>query len=228
MKNFEATIGYTFQNKSLLQQALTHSSFTNEVGRNHHKNNERLEFLGDSVVSLIVASHLFATFPDMPEGELTKLRASLVCDRSLAEFAGRIGLGEELIMGKGEEHSGGRERRSNLEDAFEALVGAIYLDGGLENARRFVLSFIPETLDVNSISRVTDYKTALQEIIQKNPEEKLSYVLVSESGPDHDKRFEAEVHLNSNVIGTGSGKSKKQAEQNAAKQALELMGYGTR
>lgn len=228
MKNFEKTIGYTFHNQKLLEQALTHSSFTNETGRHHHKNNERLEFLGDSVVSLIIANHLFVNFPDMPEGELTKLRASLVCDRSLAEFAGRIDLGNQLVMGKGEEHSGGRQRRSNLEDAFEALVGAIYLDGGLEAARSFVLGFIPKTLDLNSISRVTDYKTALQEIIQKNPEEKLSYVLVSESGPDHDKMFEAEVHLNSNVIGTGSGKSKKQAEQNAAKQALELMGYASR
>lgn len=227
IKKFEHVIGYTFQNKQLLMEALTHSSFANE-GKHHHRNNERLEFLGDSVLSLIVANRLFVQFPDMPEGELTKLRASLVCDRSLAGFARRIGLGDNLFMGKGEEHSGGRDRRSNLEDAFEALVGAIYLDGGLENARAFVMQFIPENLDLSKVKTIVDYKTTLQEIIQKNPEEKLSYVLVGESGPDHDKSFEVEVHLNSNVIGTGVGKSKKQAEQSAAKQALELMGYETR
>lgn len=226
MKNLENVIKYKFKNSQLLTEALTHSSYANE-GRNKHQNNERLEFLGDSVLSVIVANHLFIKYPKLPEGELTKLRAALVCDRSLAGFANSIDLGEHLLMGKGEEHSGGRSRMSNLEDAFEALVGAIYLDGGLEEARKFVIGFIPKNLDVSKIQKSSDYKTTLQEIIQQNPEEKLTYALVSESGPDHDKLFEVEVHLNSNVIGTGTGKSKKQAEQAAAKQSLELMGYET-
>ena len=226
MKDFQQIIGYQFKKEHLLREALTHSSYTNE-GRKRHKNNERLEFLGDSVLSVIVANYLFLQFPDLPEGELTKTRAALVCSRSLAKFAQSIHLGDYLLMGCGEENSGGRERISNLEDAFEALVGAIYLDSGLEQARTFVLKFIPENLDPSKIRVTSDFKTTLQEIIQKNPEEKLTYVLVSESGPDHDKSFEVEVHLNSNIIGTGIGKSKKQAEQAAAQQALELMGYET-
>ncbi len=227
MREFEKKIGYTFENPLLLETAFTHSSYVNE-GKHERENNERLEFLGDSVLSVLVAEHLYRSFPKKTEGELTKLRASLVCDHSLAEFAKRISLGDQLVMGKGEANSGGRTRLSNLEDAFEALVGAIYLDGGLEQARRFVLSFLPKKIDLAQSERLQDYKTQLQEIIQQNPEEKLRYVLVGESGPDHDKRFSVEVCLNSNVIGRGSGKSKKQAEQNAAKQALELMGYNAK
>ena len=171
------------------------------------------------MLSMIVAEHLYKTFPDRPEGELTKIRASLVCDQSLSEFARTIHLGEFLLMGKGEETSGGRDRKSNLENAFEALIAAIYLDGGLEAARRFIMRFIPESIELDSIRNIRDYKTTLQEIIQQNPEEKIHYCLVGESGPDHDKVFDVEV------IGKGRGKSKKQAEQNAAKQALDLMGY---
>lgn len=226
MKEFQQEIGYIFKKQSLLKEAVTHSSYANE-GKRSYKNNERLEFLGDSVLSVIVANYLFLKYPKLPEGELTKIRAALVCDRSLASFANSIHLGDYLLMGRGEEHSGGRSRMSNLEDAFEALVGAIYLDGGLEAAQKFVLKFIPKDLDVSRIKTASDYKTALQEIVQQNPEEKLTYVLASESGPDHDKSFEVEVHLNSNVIGTGTGKSKKQAEQAAAKKALRLMGYET-
>ena len=227
MREFEKKIGYTFENPLLLETAFTHSSYVNE-GKHERENNERLEFLGDSVLSGLVAEHLYRSFPKKTEGELTKLRASLVCDHSLAEFAKRISLGDQLVMGKGEANSGGRTRLSNLEDAFEALVGAIYLDGGLEQARRFVLSFLPKKIDLAQSERLQDYKTQLQEIIQQNPEEKLRYVMVGESGPDHDKRFSVEVCLNSNVIGRGSGKSKKQAEQSAAKQALELMGYNAK
>lgn len=223
MKEWEDEIQYHFQDKKLLELALTHSSYTNENAR--HCNNQRLEFLGDSVLSLLVAELLYKRFPEKDEGELTKLRSSLVCDRSLAAFGKQIHLGEKLVLGKGEEVSGGRTRTSNLEDAFEALVGAIYLDGGLTKAREFVLQFIPDRIELEYLATQSDYKTTLQEIIQKNPEENISYVLIGESGPDHDKRFVSEVRLNSNVIGQGEGKSKKQAEQMAAKQALQLMGY---
>ncbi len=220
----EEKIGYTFRNPQLLEQALTHSSFANE-GKKHGHNNERLEFLGDSVLSVIVARHLFLTYKDLPEGELTKLRASLVCEKALDVFAGQIGLGKYLRLGKGEEMTGGRERPSILADAFEALLAAIYIDGGYEAAQTFVLGFIPRNLDVRRKNKLSDYKTALQEIIQQNREERVEYVLVDEHGPDHAKVFTAEVLLNTNVIGRGTGSSKKQAEQNAAHEALLLMGY---
>lgn len=221
--DFQKQIGYQFKDMELLELALTHSSCTNE--NRSHQNNQRLEFLGDSVLSMVVADFLYNYFPKKAEGDLTKIRASLVCDRSLEKFGNKIELGRYLLLGKGEELSGGRTRMSNIEDAFEALVGAIYLDGGLQSARDFVYKFIPGQADMEHLYRNVDYKTTLQEIIQKNPEEEVSYVLTGESGPDHDKRFEAEVHLNSNVIGKGEGRSKKQAEQMAAKQALALMGY---
>lgn len=220
----EDKIGYHFKNKNLLLQALTHSSYANE-GKKHGRNNERLEFLGDSVLSVIVAKHLFLKYKDIPEGELTKLRASLVCEKALDVFAQKLGLGEYLRLGKGEEMTGGRQRPSILADAFEAVIAALYLDGGYQAAQKFVLSFIPEDLDVKSANQLADYKTTLQEIIQQNREEKIEYVLADEKGPDHAKVFTAEVLLNSNVIGVGEGSSKKQAEQNAAKEALKLMGY---
>lgn len=220
----EEKIGYRFQDKKLLERAITHSSYANE-GKKNGKNNERLEFLGDSVLSLVVAKHLFLRYKDIPEGELTKLRANLVCERALDEFAKKIDLGSYLLLGKGEEMTGGRKRPSILSDAFEAVIAAIYLDGGFEEAERFVLSFIPKELDVKSTNKLADYKTALQEIIQQNREEKIEYVMVSEKGPDHAKIFTFEVMLNSNVIGKGEGSSKKQAEQNAAREALKLMGY---
>lgn len=220
----EDKIGYQFKNKNLLLQALTHSSYANE-GKKHGRNNERLEFLGDSVLSVIVAKHLFLKYKDIPEGELTKLRASLVCEKALDVFAQQLGLGEYLRLGKGEEMTGGRSRPSILADAFEAVIAALYLDGGYQAAQKFVLSFIPENLDVKSANQLADYKTTLQEIIQQNREEKIEYVLADEKGPDHAKVFTAEVLLNSNVIGVGEGSSKKQAEQNAAREALKLMGY---
>lgn len=226
MKKIEELIGYSYKNISLLKEALTHSSYANE-GKKSGRNNERLEFLGDSVLSIIVAEHLFTHYKHFPEGELTKLRASLVCEKSLHKFALKINLGDYLLLGKGEENTGGRERPSILADAFEAVIASIYLDGGLEQARSFVLKFIPDQIDMSTVSVLSDYKTALQEIIQKNREEKIEYVLVDEVGPDHNKTFIVEVHLNSNVIGNGNGRSKKQAEQLAAKEALELMGYAT-
>lgn len=221
---FEQEIHYSFKNKKLLKQALTHSSYANE-GKKHLRNNERLEFLGDSVLSIVVAEHLFRNFKHIPEGELTRLRASLVCEQALFEFSQKIHLGDYLLLGKGEENTGGRERPSIVSDAFEAVIAAVFLDGGMEEAKRYVLSFIPDDLTPEMAHSLADYKTALQEIIQQNREEKVEYVLTSESGPDHNKTFEIEVRLNSNVIGRGKGKSKKQAEQNAAKEALTLMGY---
>ncbi|NLL63036.1 MAG: ribonuclease III [Ruminococcaceae bacterium] len=220
--DFEARIGYKYNDIKLLETALTHSSYANEKG-NGHKSNERLEFLGDSVLSFITADYFFTNFKDIPEGDLTRLRAATVCEKSLFEFAKEIDLGEYLLLGKGEQRTGGRERASILADAFEALIASLYLDGGIEAARKFVVQFVKTAIKSNKIV-FDDYKTVLQEVIQKNPEEKLTYVLTNEIGPDHDKIFEVEVHLNSNVIGKGTGRTKKHAEQEAAKEALELMG----
>ena len=219
----EDTIDYHFHNRKYLMTALTHSSYANE-GK-HLQSNERLEFLGDAVLSIVVSEHLYAKFRSKQEGDLTKLRSSLVCERTLCGFAKKIQLGEYLMFGRGERNSGGDKRPSILADAFEALIAAIFLDGGMEKAREFVMGFVLEELEHPNLYRSKDYKTMLQEIIQQNAEEKLSYVLVGESGPDHNKHFVVEVHLNSNVIGKGGGRSKKEAEQNAAHEALELMGY---
>ena len=218
----ETIIGYTFKNPSLLETALTHTSYANESRVPVH-HNERLEFLGDSVLSIVVADYLFHAWKDRPEGELTRARASLVCEEALFQFAKEIDLGSYLRLGKGEERGGGRNRPSVVSDAFEALIAGIYLDGGLEAARRFVLPFVEEDL-AHEAAPFVDYKTRLQEIIQKNPEERVEYVLVSAEGPDHDKKFVVEVHLNSNVIGRGVSRSKKGAEQAAAHEALTLMG----
>lgn len=223
MESLEKNIGYIFKDKSLLRLALTHSSYANETG-DPSRCNERLEFLGDSVLSLIVSEYIFKNFRDRPEGELTKLRASLVCEKSLCEFSRQMNVGEHMLLGKGEMQNGGRERSSILADAFEAILAAIYLDSGFEDAKKHVLRFVKEELEHTEDEVFKDYKTTLQEVIQRNREEHLSYILVDESGPDHNKSFKVEVHLNSNVIGSGIGKSKKQAEQYAAKQALQLMG----
>ncbi len=223
---FEKIIGITFQNKDLIYEALSHSSYANEK-KKQRRSNERLEFLGDSVLSIVVSQFLFENYPDLPEGELTKIRAALVCEKSLHRFALQISLGDYLLLGKGEAHTGGRQRPSILADAFEAVIAAIYLDAGMEAARNHILRFIPKNLPANRSMLYGDYKTALQEVIQKNPEEKVEYMLIHESGPDHSKTFSVDVCLNSNVIGRGTGKSKKEAEQMAAKEALELMGYET-
>ena len=223
MKAFEEILGYKFQNIKLLENALTHSSYANET-HSSHGSNERLEFLGDSILSIIVSEYLYKNYKKLPEGELTKLRASLVCEKTLCMFSKQLRVGDYILLGKGEANNHGNERASILADAFEAILAAIYLDGGMEVAKNHVLRFIVPELENGEYDLFIDYKTALQEIIQRNPEERLTYVLVDESGPDHDKRFTVEVHLNSNVIGTGVGKSKKQAEQEAAHRALNLMG----
>jgi len=223
MENIEKMIGYHFKNKNLLRTALTHSSYANE-SREPGQSNERLEFLGDSVLSIVVSDYLYKNYEKMPEGELTKLRSTLVCEKTLCVFARNIKLGEALLLGKGEKQSGGARRASILADAFEALIAAVYMDSGLDSAREFVLSHVLPALANSAHNNFVDYKTTLQEIIQKNPEERLEYVLTGESGPDHDKRFCVEIHLNSNAIGRGEGQSKKEAEQRAAREALELMG----
>ena len=223
MDGLEQKLGYKFNNINLLKNALTHSSYANEV-RGGFSSNERLEFLGDSVLSIVVSDYIYKHYPNMPEGELTKLRASLVCEKSLCTFSRELELGSYLMLGKGEDKGGGRERDSILADAFEAVLAAIYLDGGMEPARRHVMNFVLRELKHTDDEVFKDYKTALQEIIQRNPEESVTYILTDESGPDHDKSFTVEVRLNSNVIGKGTGKNKKRAEQMAAKEALMLMG----
>lgn len=220
MTELEKNIGYEFKKKDYLKLALTHSSCSNEHGS--HNNNERLEFLGDSVLGFITAEYLYKNNPSLPEGKLTRLRSGAVCEKTLAIYAHEINLGDFLNLGKGEELTGGRERPSILSDAFEALLAAVYLDGGMEPAKKMVLRFVTGCENQNISEK--DYKTLLQEIVQKNPEELLTYILVAESGPAHDKTFTVEVHLNSNPIAEGTGHSKKKAEQEAAHHALLLMG----
>lgn len=223
MKALEENLKYSFKNKKLLINALTHSSYANEA-RDGISSNERLEFLGDSVLSIIVSEYIYKKFCNLPEGELTKIRAALVCEKSLCGFSRELEIGKYLRLGHGEEKGGGRERDSILADAFEAVLAAIYLDGGFEKAKAHVMRFITDELKHTEAEVFKDYKTALQEIIQRNPEESVTYILTGESGPDHDKLFTVEVKLNSNTIGRGSGRNKKQAEQAAAKEALQLMG----
>lgn len=222
---FQKEIKYNFKNINLLTEALTHSSYANENRDKSIKCNERLEFLGDAVLSIVVADYIFKNCPDLPEGELTKLRASLVCEKTLYKFGKSINLGKNLLLSKGEKNGGGAERPSIVSDAFEAVIAAIYLDGGFEPAKKHILRFVVPEISNQNKKPFKDYKTTLQEIVQKNPGEVLEYHMVSESGPDHDKHFVFQVHLNNNIIGKGGGRSKKEAEQNAAREALELMGY---
>ena len=225
MEKLEKRIGYRFRNRELLKTALTHSSYANEARDRHTQSNERLEFLGDSVLGMVTSDYIFKLYTDIPEGDLTKLRASVVCEQALYEVARNFGLSEFLLLGRGEEAGGGRERASILADAVEAVIGAIYMDGGFAAARPFVLSFIkPAVARIASRHNFNDYKTMLQEIVQKNREEVLSYRVASQAGPDHDKTFVMEVLLNSNVVARGHGHSKKEAEQAAAHEALRLMG----
>ncbi len=223
VKTLMNKIGYSFKDPRLLENALTHSSYANE-GNRGLKSNERLEFLGDSVLGFITARYLFERETG-PEGELTKLRAALVCEKALFSYARQLGLGECLLLGKGEQQTGGAERPSILADAFEAVIAAVYLDGGLEPVKTFLIPFLEQERSQQRRPKFKDYKTMLQEIVQQNPGEKIEYELKGESGPDHNKQFLMEVHLNSNVIGTGRGRSKKEAEQQAAREALKLMGY---
>ena len=220
IKDLENAIGYRFQNIQLLQNALTHSSYANERWHNSLLSNERLEFLGDSVLGMLVAEYLFRTFPDRPEGELTRMRADMVCEQTLADAANKIGIGEHLLLGHGEEQGGGRKRNSILADAMESVIAACFLDGGIQAALKVVQQFILVEVPVKKLHNA-DYKTALQELVQQKKNQVLSYKLVGESGPDHDKKFEVEVSLNGSVVGRGSGSSKKRAEQMAACSAIE-------
>ena len=222
LKDLEKAIGYQFKNITLLQNALSHSSYANERWHDSLKSNERLEFLGDSILGMVTAEYLYRNFPDRPEGDLTRMRADMVCERSLAVAAERIALGDHLLLGNGEEAGGGRRRDSILADAVESVIAACFLDGGMEPARRFIDTFVLTEVPVKKL-RNADYKTALQELVQQKKNQILSYALVGESGPDHDKKFEVEVSLNGKMVGRGSGSSKKRAEQDAAKAAIEAL-----
>ena len=224
VEELESKIGYTFKNRKLLKIALTHSSFANESG-GRYVSYERLEFLGDSVLGIITSDYIFRTFPHLPEGELTKLRATLVCEKQLCVFSQELGLKKFIKLSRGERHCMGQNRPSILADVFEAICAAIYLDSGMEEAKNFVLKFIVPAVKNPRIQNAKDYKTDLQEIVQKNPGETIEYVLIKEEGPDHDKKFTVEAKISNNPVGRGSGKSKKEAEQHAAKAALSLMGY---
>ena len=222
IKDLEAAIGYRFKHLTLLQNALTHSSYANERWHNSLLSNERLEFLGDSILGMTVAEYLYRNFPDRPEGDLTRMRADMVCEKALAKVAARIELGKHLMLGNGEEQGGGRKRDSILADAVESVIAACFLDGGMEAARQFIDRFVLVEVPVKKLHNA-DYKTALQELVQQKKNQVLSYALIGESGPDHDKRFDVEVKLNGVTVGTGSGSSKKRAEQDAARCALEKM-----
>ena len=222
MQAIEEKIGYSFRSRALLVNALTHSSYANENRGRSCESNERLEFLGDSVLGMVVAEALYRRFPDLPEGRLTRMRAQLVCEESLHHVAGEIGLGAHIRLGKGEEHTGGRTRTSILADATEALIAAMYLDGGMDVARGFIERYILPELNGEYIP-FGDAKTDLQELIQKKSGSTLSYELVGESGPDHDKTFTTRVLLNGESVGTGSGRTKKEAEQAAARAALAAL-----
>lgn len=222
----EEKIGYTFKNKNLLKTALTHSSYSNET-RAREGNvecNERLEFLGDSVLSVIVSDYIYKNYEQFDEGDLTRIRASVVCENSLASLALEISLGSYIYLGHGEIVTNGRRRKSIISDATEAVLAAIYLDGGMECAREFILPRLIPSINKSAKKGAEDYKSKLQRIVQQTPEELLEYALVSEEGPAHDRVFVMEVKLNSNVLGKGIGRSKREAEQQAAKVALEYFG----
>lgn len=220
INELEKAIGYHFKNITLLQNALSHSSYANERWHDSLKSNERLEFLGDSVLGMLVADHLYRNFPNRPEGELTRMRADMVCEKTLATVANALELGKHLMLGKGEELNGGRTRESILADAVESVIAACYLDGGMEAAVNFIKRFILVKVPVTKLQNV-DYKTALQELVQQKKNQVIAYTLVGESGPDHDKQFEVELTINGELMGKGCGSSKKRAEQMAAQSALE-------
>ena len=222
LTKLEQGLGYTFRNKALLENALTHSSYANENRERHLPDNERLEFLGDSILGFVVAEYLYRNFPDKPEGELTRIRADLVCERNLAEAAATVELGSYLLLGHGEEQGGGRKRDSIVSDAMESVIAASFMDGGFAAAEeiidRLILSNIPKGRPRNF-----DYKTAFQELVQRKKDQQIHYELTGESGPDHDKHFEVEVLLNGKAVGHGVGSSKKRAEQAAAETAIEAL-----
>lgn len=228
LEGLEKTIGYTFKDKNIVNIALTHSSFANEhrMSGKPCECNERLEFLGDSVLSLVVSEYIYDKYGKSPEGDLTKIRAQVVCSRSLSSFANKISLGDYLYLGKGESASG-RNKPTILENAFEALIAAIYLDSGnsKETVAKLLLPLLSGDIeDASNDQMAYDYKTSLQHFVQAGGKDKIQYILTNEYGPDHQKTFEVEVRLNSNVVGSGRGKTKREAEQAAAKEALILFG----
>lgn len=222
IKDLETAIGYRFKNITLLQNALTHSSYANEHWHDSLKSNERLEFLGDSILGMVVAEHLYRNFPNRLEGDLTRMRADMVCESSLARIAQQVDLGKYLLLGNGEEQSGGRNRPSILADAVEAVLAACFLDGGMTAAQSFIQRFVLCNVPVKALQNL-DYKTSLQELVQQKKDQHISYRLIGESGPDHDKEFTVEVSLNGEVVGKGIGSSKKRAEQDAARAAIESL-----
>ncbi len=220
----EERINYIFSDKTTVLTALTHSSYANEKKAKRLKYNERIEFLGDSVLSLIISEHLYRKYPDLPEGELTVTRSKIVCETSLSKCAADIGLGELLLLGKGEELSGGRSKSSILSDAYEALIGAIYIDGGFDTAKNFILKNMDDVIKNSMQGKLFyDYKTQLQEKIQQKGEQLIVYEVIDEKGPDHNKTFITQVKINNVIFGQGSGRSKKESEQNAAKDALDKL-----
>jgi ribonuclease-3 len=223
MKELEEKLGYKFRDRRILKNALTHSSYANENRAEGYTSNERLEFLGDSVLGFVTASYLYAVTPPLPEGRMTKLRAELVCEGALHKAALELELGGYLRLGRGEERTGGRERPSILADAMEAVIAAMYLDGGFDTAKKFIMEHILADADV-SCEPAGDWKTELQELVQQRPGRTLEYAQVSESGPDHDKSFVFRVTLDGEEIGRGEGRTKKEAEQSAARSALEGLG----
>ena len=224
MQELERKLNYAFRNPALLQEALNHSSYANEHRAAHLHSNERLEFLGDSVLGFVTAEFLFQRHPEAPEGDLTRIRAARVCEQSLYEVAQRLGLGQYLKLGRGEEAGGGRERTSILADAVEAVFAAVYLDGGMDAARALIHRCLLDAQRESVVEeRRRDYKTALQELVQRQADQTLTYRMVDEQGPDHAKTFRAEVLLNGEAIGSGSGHSKKEAEQAAARAAMEAL-----
>lgn len=223
MTALEERLGYSFRNRALLETALTHSSYANENRASGIVCNERLEFLGDSVLGVTVADFLYRHFPDMPEGRMTRLRAELVCEQSLHRVALELHLGDYLRLGKGEEHNGGRKRASILSDAVEAVIAAMYLDAGMETAAGFIHRCLLDDIRAIETPTFTDYKTSLQELVQRHSGQVLSYELVGEEGPDHAKTFRVQVCLNGEPLGRGTGRTKKEAEQTAAANALEAL-----
>ncbi|NLM97049.1 MAG: ribonuclease III [Halanaerobiaceae bacterium] len=225
LQELEKKINIEFSDKKILQRALTHKSFSNENSNLKLRDNERLEFLGDSVLSIVISTYIFDNFPDYPEGELAKMRSVIVSEPILAKIAREINLGKYLLLGRGEELSGGRNRDSILSDAMEALIAAIYLEKGIDKAREFIISLFEENIkEVEKGKYIHDYKTILQELIQKKSTDRPVYVVIDEKGPDHNKEFTVEVRHGDRKLGTGSGNSKKEAEQNAARVALETLG----
>ena len=222
-QTLESRIGYQFHNPYLLETALTHSSYANERHTEGVVSYERLEFLGDSILGLTAAEYLYAHRPALPEGRMTRLRAELVCERSLHKTALTLGLGEFMKLGHGEELTGGRERASILADMVEAVIAAIYLDGGMEEAKKFIMTQVLSGAEITEDHPSADYKTALQELVQRRGEVQIHYDLVSESGPDHNKTFTFSVSVDGETVGEGSGKTKKEAEQMAARRALERL-----